>query len=161
MQAIYMSTPGENGWASYKVAEGSRTMRPGGWASTASSRIWMWCWAARSRRRSGLGGRFHDMITGCLVKNGGISNVIDIRSARRRVLPVYLRRSRFSRSVFARSLRRKLEPTHALSLSLACDERSIGPGSLYALASYVLRLVCRAVAGGGYKSQRAEGRCLS
>jgi hypothetical protein len=76
-QASYTSTPGTNGWASYKVAD--RVTSHEAWGlgvySVFTHPDVVLGSAIETPKTPGV--RFHDMITVCLGKNGAISNVID------------------------------------------------------------------------------------
>jgi len=76
-QASYTSAPGTNGWASYKVADG--VTRHEAWGlgvySVFTHPDIVLGRAIETPKTPGV--RFHDMITVCLGKNGGISHVID------------------------------------------------------------------------------------
>jgi hypothetical protein len=76
-QASYTSGPGTDGWASYKVADG--VVRHEGWGLGVYSvfrhpDIFL-TRAIEVPARPTV--KFHDMITVCLDKNGGINNVIN------------------------------------------------------------------------------------
>jgi hypothetical protein len=76
-QASYTSAPGTNGWASYKVADG--VVRHEAWGlgvySVFKHPDVFLTRAIEVPERPTV--KFHDMITVCLEKNGGISNVIN------------------------------------------------------------------------------------
>jgi len=76
-QASYMTGPGVNGWASYKVANTVAIHEAWGLGIYSVFRhpdIWL-TRAIEVPKTPTV--RFHDMITVCLGSNGGISNVID------------------------------------------------------------------------------------
>ncbi len=76
-QTSYTSSPGVNGWASYKVADGVRSHEAWGLGiySVFRQRDVVLTRAIESPKSSKI--MFHDMITVALGNNGEISNVID------------------------------------------------------------------------------------
>lgn len=76
-QAVYTSTPGTDGWASYKVAENVRQHEAWGLGvySVFTHPDVFLTRAIETPRTSGI--RFHDMITTCLNRYGGIRNMVD------------------------------------------------------------------------------------
>jgi hypothetical protein len=76
-QASYSSSPGVNGWASYKVADGVRSHEAWGLGIYSVFRYRNVVLTRAIETPKGPGVRFHDMITVALGSNGEISNVID------------------------------------------------------------------------------------
>jgi hypothetical protein len=76
-QASYASAQGTNGWASYKVADSVHSHEAWGLGvySVFTHPDILLSRAVETPKQPGV--RFHDIITVCLGKNGGISNVID------------------------------------------------------------------------------------
>ena len=76
-QASYMSAPGTDGWASYKVADSVSSHEAWGLGiySVFTNPNIVLTRAIEVPRKPSV--RFHDMITVCLGTHGGISNVID------------------------------------------------------------------------------------
>jgi len=76
-QSSYASSPGVNGWASYKVSDTGTEHQAWGLGIYSVFRHLSVLLARAIETPTKNGVKFHNMITVCLGKNGAISNVID------------------------------------------------------------------------------------
>jgi hypothetical protein len=86
-QASYSSSPGVNGWASYKVADTVRSHEAWGLGIYSVFRHPDVVLTRAIEAPKNANVRFHDMITVALGKNGEISNVLDDKGGATAIQP--------------------------------------------------------------------------